>query len=132
LLCKKILNINENNIISNCSNLSSSESENDSSHYTNPSNFHHYIDNVSDYGSETDDNLNVDDIFPSKIQKNDMESDVNVCSTEDDEVLELSIEYKHNETLNISSTESEEDYDYGPTFKKIKFSNRISSPLILS
>jgi len=130
LLSKEILNINENNITSSCSNLSSSESENDSSRYTNPSNFHHYIDNVSDYGSETDDNLTVD-VFPSKIQKSDIESDVNVCSTEDDEVLELSIEYKHNETV-ISSTESEEDYDYGPTFKKIKFSNQISSPLILS
>jgi len=107
-LSKEILNINENNIISSCSNLSSSESENESSHYTNPSNSHHYIDNVSDYGSETDDNLNVD-VFPSKIQKSDIESDVNVCSTKDDEVLELSIGYKHNETVNISSTESEED-----------------------
>jgi len=120
LFSKEILNINENNIISNCSNLSSSESESESSHYTNPSNFHHYIDNISDYGSEIDDNLNVD-IFRSKIQKSDIESDVNVCSAEDDEVLELSIEYKHNETFNINSTESEEDYDYGPTFKKISF-----------
>jgi len=56
---------------------------------------------------------------------------VNVCSAEDNKVLELSIEYKHNETFNISSTESE-DYDYRPIFKKIKFSNWILFPLILS
>lgn len=127
---EKIMNVNENEVsyISNYSNLSSSEVETDSS--TNLLLNFHNVDNASDYSSDIDDNLNV--TSRSKIQKSDIESDVNVCSGEDDEVLELSVEYKHNETINMSSTESEEDYDYGPTFKKIKLSNRISSPLILS
>ncbi|XP_018400922.1 PREDICTED: uncharacterized protein LOC108778291 [Cyphomyrmex costatus] len=128
---KEIMNINENNVSSNCSNLSSRETTNDSCYTNSPSNFHHYVDNVSDYGSDIDDNLNVD-IARSRIQKSDIESDINVCSGEDDEVLELPVEYKHSEAINISSTESEEDYDYGPTFKKIKLSNRISSPVISS
>ncbi|XP_071635169.1 uncharacterized protein [Temnothorax longispinosus] len=130
---KEIMNVNENNVsyVSNYSNLSSSEAENDSSCPNLQLNFHRYVDNASDYGSDIDDNLNVD-TSRSRIQKSDIESDVNVCSGEDDQVLELSVEYKHNETVNVSSTESEEDYDYGPTFKKIKFSSRRSSPLILS
>lgn len=130
-ISKGIMNINENNVSSNCSEQSSSEAENDSLCYTNsPSNFCHYVDNVSDYGSDIDDNLNVD-ISRSKIQKSDIESDVNICSGEGDEVLEISVEHERNEAVNISSTESEEDCDYGPTFKRIKFSNFISTDIIL-
>lgn len=131
-MSEDVMNINENEVsyISNCTfntALSSNEIENDSSINLN---FHHNVDNASDYSSDID-NLNVD-TPRSKIQKSDIESDVNVCSGEDDEIIELSIEYEHNETVNISSTESEEDYDYGPTVKKTKLSNQISSPLILS
>jgi len=77
--------------------------------------------------SDIDDNLNLES-SRSKIRKSDIESDVNVCSGEDDEVLKY-VENKNTKTISISSTESEEEYDYGPTFKKIKLSNRISSPL---
>jgi len=100
------MNVNENSVSSNCS-------------------------IISDDVSDIDDYLNVD-ISRSRIQKSDIESDINVCSCEDDEVLELPVEYKHSEIINISSTESEEDYDYGPTFKKIKLSNQISSPVLSS
>lgn len=119
------MNINENSVSSNCSlNLSSSETS------LCLSDFHHYIDNGSDDVNDIDDYLNVD-IARSRIQKSDIESDINVCSCEDDEVLELPVEYKHSEVINISSTESEEDYDYEPTFKKIKLSNFISNDIIL-
>ncbi|XP_077258008.1 uncharacterized protein LOC143895075 [Temnothorax americanus] len=128
---KEMTNVNECNYVSNYSDLSSSEAENDSSRTNLQLTFHRYVDDASDYGSDIDDNLNVD-TSRSRIQKSDIESDVNVCSGEDDEVSELSVEYERNETVNVSSTESEEDCDYGPTFKKIKFSSRISSPPILS
>ncbi|XP_011643381.1 uncharacterized protein LOC105431105 isoform X2 [Pogonomyrmex barbatus] len=133
-ISKEVTNINEENVSSNISNISNSyslwniETENDS--YATPlPNFHHNIDNVSDHDSDIDDNLN-SDISPSKIQKSDIESDINVYSGEDNEILELSIKYEHDEVLNLSSAESEEEADYGPTFKKIKLSNQIS-PLIL-
>ncbi|XP_018047967.1 PREDICTED: uncharacterized protein LOC108686918 [Atta colombica] len=125
---KEIMNVNENSISSNCS-INLELSSNETSLCL--SDFHHYVDNVSDDVSDIDDYLNVD-ISRSRIQKSDIESDINVCSCEDDEILELPVEYKHSEIINISSTESEEDYDYGPTFKKIKLSNQISPPVLSS
>lgn len=88
-----------------------------------------YVSNDSDISSsDIDDNLNLES-SRSKIRKSDIESDVNVCSGEDNEVLKY-VENKNSKTISISSTESEEEYDYGPTFKKIKLSSRISSPLM--
>ncbi|KMQ92605.1 hypothetical protein RF55_7383 [Lasius niger] len=116
---------NENNILTNSNDLSSSGSEiNDSSYYSNVlPNFQPVADNISDVSLEFDDNSSVDTSRP-KIQKSDIESDVNVCSGEDsDGVLELAIQCEHdNDAINTSLTESEEDYDYGPTVKKLKIS----------
>ncbi|KAL0134749.1 hypothetical protein PUN28_001488 [Cardiocondyla obscurior] len=130
-ILENIMSIKKNNASStlNCSNLSSSDTENDSS-CTNVLNFLHCVNNGSDYSSDIEDNLNIN-ASPSKNQKSDIESDVNVCSGEDDEILELSVEPKYNETINVSSTESEDDYDYGPTFKRIKVSDKtISLPML--
>lgn len=125
-MSEKNINVSQISSISR-NNLSSSETE---TYSPTNLNCHHNVDNASDYSSDID-NLNVDTLR-SKIQKSDIESDVNVCSCEDDEILELSVEYKHIETIDISSSDSEKDYDYGPTVKKIKLSNQISSPLISS
>lgn len=132
VVSKEIIDFNENSVshVSNCSSQSSNEAEDVSSSTNLQLNFHHYVNSISDYGSDIDDNLN--EISCSKIQKSDIESDVNIWSDEDDEVLELSVKYKRNETVNISSTESEEECDYGPTFKKVEPSYRILSPLIFS
>ncbi|XP_072742689.1 uncharacterized protein [Anoplolepis gracilipes] len=118
---KEITNASENNL-TKCSDLSNSESEiNDSLCYSNVlPNFQSFADNISDSTDEFDDNSNVDIFYP-KIQKSDIESDVNVCSDEDNNgILELAIQYKHNDSINTSLTESEEDYDYGPNVKKFK------------
>lgn len=42
-------------------------------------------------------------------EKSDIESNINVCPSEDDEILELPVEQKHYEIINISSSESEKD-----------------------
>lgn len=114
----------ENNILTKCNDLSNSESEiNDSVDYSNVlPNFQIFADN-SDSTDDFDDNSNIE-ISPSKIQKSDIESDVNVCSGEDNNgILELAIQCKHNDPINSSLTESEEDYDYGPNVKKSKISS---------
>ncbi|KAM0726770.1 hypothetical protein ACS0PU_006931 [Formica fusca] len=119
---EKITNMCENNILTKCSDLSSSGSEiNDSLCYSNVlPNFQSFADNISDSIDDFDDNSNID-ISYSKIQKSDIESDVNVFSGEDNNgILELAIQYKHNDPINTSLTESEEDYDYGPNVKKCK------------
>lgn len=115
----------ENNILTKCSDLSSSESEvNDSLYYANVlPNFQTFADNTSDSTDDFDDNSNIE-ISHSKIPKSDIESDVNVCSGEDNNgILELAIQCKHNDPINTSLTESEEDYDYGPNVKKFKISS---------
>lgn len=44
---------------------------------------------------------------------------MNVCSGEDtDDVLELADRCKYNDSISSSLTESEDDYDYGPTVIK--------------
>lgn len=121
---KEVINVCENNILTKCNDLSNSESEiNDSVDYSNVlPNFQIFADN-SDSTDDFDDNSNIE-ISPSKIQKSDIESDVNVCSGEDNNgILELAIQCKHNDPINSSLTESEEDYDYGPNVKKSKISS---------
>ncbi|XP_011876689.1 PREDICTED: uncharacterized protein LOC105566900, partial [Vollenhovia emeryi] len=133
---KEITNANESKVAYDLDRRSCSEADNDSSCADMPLNFHRGdVDSASNCGSDIGDDLSADpdDVaFYSKIQKSDIESEVNVCSGEDDQVLELSVNYEHNEMSNVSSAESEEECDYGPTFKKIKLSNQISSPPILS
>ncbi|XP_050454946.1 uncharacterized protein LOC126853340 isoform X2 [Cataglyphis hispanica] len=119
---KEITNVCENNI-TKCDDLSSSESEINDSYSNVLPNFQSFADNISDSIDDFDDNSNVDISYP-KIQKSDIESDVNVFSDEDNnEILELAIQSKHNDSINISLTESEEDYDYGPNVKKCKISS---------
>ncbi|XP_011264691.2 uncharacterized protein LOC105256473 [Camponotus floridanus] len=122
---REVTNVCENNILTKCSDLSNSESEvNDSLYYSNVlPNFQTFADNTSDSTDDFDDNSNIE-ISRSKIPKSDIESDVNVCSGEDNNgILELAIQCKHNDPINISLTESEEDYDYGPNVKKFKISS---------
>lgn len=113
-----------NNILTKCDDLSSSESDdeiNDSYSNVLP-NFQSFGD-ISDSIDDFDDNSNVDISCP-KIQKSDIESDVNVFSDEDNNgILELAIQCKHNDPINTSLAESEEDYDYGPNVKKYKISS---------
>lgn len=110
-----------NNILINFDDSSSSGSEiNDSSSYRNE--LPNFLFDISDSTSDFDNNSSVDTRYP-KIEKSDIESDVNVCSGEDsDDVLELADHSKHNDTISSSLTESEDDYDYGPTVKKFKYS----------
>lgn len=108
---------NENNVLTNSGDSSSSGSEiNDSSSYCNE--LPNFQSDISDSTSDFDNTSSIDTSYP-KIEKSDIESDVNVCSGEDtDDVLELADRCKYNDSISSSLTESEDDYDYGPTVIK--------------
>lgn len=87
--------------------------------------------NDSDYSNEVPD-INHSKVAFSKIQDNDIESEVDIYSGEYDEVLELDVQCKNDDITdseNFSESEAE-IYDYEPIGKKIKNYNALSSALL--
>ncbi|KAK2583144.1 hypothetical protein KPH14_009168 [Odynerus spinipes] len=87
--------------------------------------------NDSDNSNEMQDVNDSKEIF-SKVQDNDIESEVDVYSGEDEEVLELDIQCKKDDIIDAESeTESETEIcDYGPIGKKMKNYNALSSVVL--
>lgn len=69
---------------------------------------------------------------PPKIQENDIESEIDVCSGEDDEVLELDSQCKTDNPVELdSSSESDlEVCDYEPIGKRIKNYNSLTPSVL--
>lgn len=85
--------------------------------------------NESDSSSENIDVQRCED-SPPRVQESDIESEIDVCSGDDDEILEMQEQRKENILEVQSSSESEiEVCDYEPTGKRIKNLNTLSQPL---
>ncbi|KAL2731082.1 serine/threonine-protein kinase pakA-like [Vespula squamosa] len=87
--------------------------------------------NDSDYSNEVPD-INHSKVVFSKIQYNDIESEVDIYAGEYDEVLELDVQCKNDDITDLANfSESEaEIYDYEPIGKKIKNYNALSPALL--
>ncbi|XP_033220191.1 uncharacterized protein LOC117174884 [Belonocnema kinseyi] len=67
---------------------------------------------------------------PLRVQESDIESEIDVCSGDDDEILEMQAQRKENILEVETSSESEiEVCDYEPTGKRIKDLNSLSQAL---
>lgn len=130
---KEILNT-ESNIFPECNNLLNNSKivDNNTIDFLNSPRRLAYPEYNNDSESSESSDIDVSQQSISKLQENDIESEIDVCSGEADEVLELDVQCRQNEAINISSSsESEiEVCDYEPSGKKIKHYNTLS-PTIL-
>lgn len=129
----EVINVDENSVSLNFNN--SANNASDTNESVGSSETYNDNENNNVNGSENSDGsseISVSKETISKVQENDIESDIDVCSGEDDEVLELDVQCKKDETVEISST-SESDIevcDYEPTAKRIKYYNTFSPPML--
>lgn len=125
------ISINENNTLPDVSNIQNESDTNDSLISIKGS-------NIQDNGKLNDSESSVESVGDCRLnetrfkyQQNDLESDIDVCSGDEDEVLELDIQIRHNEMVEIeSSSESDiEVCDYEPNGKRLRNYNALSPPI---
>ena len=133
LASEDVLNVDENSTTLDSNDVRNEEEETNDS--TNCSRLQNDQDNnnLNDSdSSNSNDNIDVQnyDESPVRVQENDIESEIDVCSGDDDEILEVEDESRKNNIIEQSSSESEiEICDYEPTGKRIKNVNALS-PLV--
>ncbi|XP_047365509.1 uncharacterized protein LOC124955307 isoform X1 [Vespa velutina] len=127
------INVIDNSIPLELNNSLSDESETNDSLGSNRLSNDHENNNLNDldYSNEVTD-INHSKVIFSKVQDNDIESEVDIYSGEYDEVLELDVQCKNDDITDLASiSESEaEIYDYEPIGKRIKNYNALSPALL--
>lgn len=122
--------INVNNISSSFHHLSNNENESsDFSSSPKPLN-DQGNDNRNDSDSSNDNSsINISQEYLPKIQ--DMESEIDVCSGKDDEILEFDVQYNKDISASSSSESDAEECDYEPATKRMKHYTACSSVILL-